>query len=297
MKKIKTVVFSLILSAILFPAAACAAGSKDKTENNKSMTAPEIKGGSDSIVNQAGTPVILEMNGTEVRATLNNTLTAKEFIKLLPYSVTVSRAADDLCGSVHEDLPSDEAEGRNSWKIGEIGWFGGWFTILVDNEEKFSSMPGVMIIGKIDDEYLETVQAFSGQVDITVRNVEPKELREPDNSMKLIVGDTTLTATLVDNSTTEALKEMLSDGPVTIDMRDYGSMEKVGPFPQSLPRNDEQITTEAGDLILYQGNSFVIYYAPNSWNFTRIGKINNITGEELKKILGNGNVSVTLSLD
>jgi len=63
-----------------------------------------------------------------------------------------------------------------------------------------------------------------------------------------------------------------------------------------LPRNDQQITTEAGDIILYQGNAFVIYYAPNSWNFTRLGKIDNITPEELRSILGDGDVTITLSL-
>ena len=40
----------------------------------------------------------------------------------------------------------------------------------------------------------------------------------------------------------------------------------------------------------------VIYYAPNSWNFTRLGKIDNITQDELKAVLGNGNVTVTLAL-
>jgi hypothetical protein len=79
-------------------------------------------------------------------------------------------------------------------------------------------------------------------------------------------------------------------------MRDYGSMEKVGSLVTDLPRNDQQITTEAGDIILYQGNAFVIYYAPNSWNFTRLGKIENVTSEKLKEILGYGNVTITLSL-
>ena len=63
-----------------------------------------------------------------------------------------------------------------------------------------------------------------------------------------------------------------------------------------LPRNDEQIVTEAGDIILCQGSALVIYYAPNSWNFTRLGKIDNLTVEELREILGDGNVTVTLSL-
>ena len=63
-----------------------------------------------------------------------------------------------------------------------------------------------------------------------------------------------------------------------------------------LPRNDEQITTEAGDIILYQGSAFVIYYAPNSWNFTRLGKISDVTAEQLREILGDGDVTITLFL-
>ena len=117
------------------------------------------------------------------------------------------------------------------------------------------------------------------------------------NIMIIKIGDKTLTATLADNSSANALKEALAKGPITVNMQDYGSMEKVGSLGMNLPKNDEQITTEAGDIILYQGNAFVIYYAPNSWNFTRLGKIDNITAQELKKILGNGNVTVTLSLE
>ena len=117
-----------------------------------------------------------------------------------------------------------------------------------------------------------------------------------NNQMNIQIGDAVLTATLVENSSVDALKEALSKGPITINMRDYGGMEKVGPLGMDLPTNNEQITTEAGDIILYQGNAFVIYYAPNSWNFTRLGRINNISAKELKEILGNGNVTITLSL-
>ena len=116
------------------------------------------------------------------------------------------------------------------------------------------------------------------------------------NRMNIQIEDTVLTVTLVENSSVDALKEVLSEGPITINMRDYGSMEKVGSLGMDLPRNDQQITTEAGDIILYQGNAFVIYYAPNSWNFTRLGKINNVTAEELRGILGDGFVTITLSL-
>lgn len=118
-----------------------------------------------------------------------------------------------------------------------------------------------------------------------------------DHTMKITAGDTTFTATLAENSSVEALKELLAGGPLTINMSDYAGMEKVGSIGTDLPRNDEQISTGAGDIILYQGNSLVIYYDTNSWNFTRIGKIEGVTGKELLEAFGDGDVTVTFSLE
>ena len=105
-----------------------------------------------------------------------------------------------------------------------------------------------------------------------------------------------LTATLYDNSSSRALVELLQKGAVTIDMHDFSNFEKVGELPVTLPRNDTPTNTDAGDLILYLGKRFVIYYDTNSWNFTLLGKIDGITKAELKKILGKGNVTAVLSL-
>ena len=130
-----------------------------------------------------------------------------------------------------------------------------------------------------------------------VTETEPTDLHKAVNPpMKMTVGNNEWTVTLADNSSAEALLGLLQDGPLTIAMRDYANMEKVGPIGRDLPRNDEQITTAPGDLILYQGNALVIYYAPNTWNFTRLGKIDNVTQEELINILGDRDVKVTLSL-
>ena len=98
-----------------------------------------------------------------------------------------------------------------------------------------------------------------------------------------------------DNSSAEALKEKLNSSSVTLNMHDYGNFEKVGDLPQSLLRTDENITTVPGDIILYQGNKITIYYDENTWNFTKLGHIDNISQEELKTILGGGDVTVTLS--
>ena len=109
--------------------------------------------------------------------------------------------------------------------------------------------------------------------------------------------ETTLSATLAENSSATALLKLLQTCPVTIDMHDYANMEKVGSLPETLPRNDTYFTTAPCDLVLYLGNQFVIYYDNNSYNFTRLGKINgNYSGSQLKSILGNGNVTVTLSV-
>lgn len=111
----------------------------------------------------------------------------------------------------------------------------------------------------------------------------------------LQIGETTLTAELEDNSSARAFAELLAQGPVTVPMSDYGNFEKVGPLPTSLPENNQQITTEPGDIILYQGNSITVYYDVNTWNFTRLGKVRDVTQQELKDVLGEGDVEITFS--
>lgn len=105
-----------------------------------------------------------------------------------------------------------------------------------------------------------------------------------------------LKLSLSNNSSADALVKLLEKGKITINMQDYGNFEKVGNLPKSLPTNDEQINTSAGDVILYQGNKITIYYDHNSWNLTRLGKINGATKEHLLKVLGSGDVTVELSL-
>ena len=123
-----------------------------------------------------------------------------------------------------------------------------------------------------------------------------------DEKMKIQIdiksdsGKHTLTATLENNSSAVAFYELLKKGSVTISMHDYGNFEKVGSLGKTLPRNDKQITTSAGDIILYQGNQITIYYDTNSWNFTRLGRVDGKTQVELKQILGKGDVTAVFSI-
>lgn len=81
----------------------------------------------------------------------------------------------------------------------------------------------------------------------------------------LSIGDRTMTASLVDNAATRELLSLLEKGPITIRMNDYGGFEKVGALPQSFTTSNTQITTEPGDIMLYQGNNMVIFYGSNRW--------------------------------
>lgn len=135
----------------------------------------------------------------------------------------------------------------------------------------------------------ETVSEWISSLNLPDKTTETK--------INIDINGQMLPATLASNTSAQAFAELLKDGPLTLDLHDYGNFEKTGFLPQTLPRNDEPIDTDFGDLILYQGNQFVLYYDKNSWTFTRLGHLDSdITKEELKNILGEGNVTITISL-
>ncbi len=112
--------------------------------------------------------------------------------------------------------------------------------------------------------------------------------------MKLMIGETEVAVQWEDNESVAALRELAADKPLTISMSMYGGFEQVGSLGTSLPRNDVQTVTEAGDIVLYAGNQIVIFYGSNSWTYTRLGKVTDLTIQELTDRLGQGNVSLTI---
>lgn len=125
----------------------------------------------------------------------------------------------------------------------------------------------------------------------------PEDTQEEDAPMIYAhVGEDVLAIVPEDNSSAEDFIALLREGDITIEMEDYGGFEKVGSLGRSLSTNDRSITTQPGDVILYQGSSVTIYYDTNTWNFTLLGRIQGLSQEDLKDILGEGSVSVTFSL-
>ncbi len=113
------------------------------------------------------------------------------------------------------------------------------------------------------------------------------------NMVYFSIGSYKIKANLVDN---EATRELIKKLPLTLELSDYAGNEKVGPLGFSLPTDNEQITTNPGEFVLYNGNQFVIFYGHNTWSYTRLGKV-DISLDELNSILGSGDVSLTISLE
>ena len=118
---------------------------------------------------------------------------------------------------------------------------------------------------------------------------------EKDANMIMTIGDTKVEVSWEENDSVRELRELASMG-LSIQMSMYGGFEQVGSIGQSVTRNDKQTTTEPGDIVLYSGNQLVVFYGSNSWSYTRLGKI-NLSDEELENLLGNGDVTITLSME
>ena len=116
--------------------------------------------------------------------------------------------------------------------------------------------------------------------------------------IKITVSGKSLPVIIEDNAATKALVAALREAPITYEADDYGGFEKVGALGRSLPTGNSQITTQPGDVILYSGNQIVLFYGSNSWSYTRIGKMEYGSLDELKTFLkaGQGRITVTLSL-
>lgn len=116
--------------------------------------------------------------------------------------------------------------------------------------------------------------------------------------MNITIDGQTKSVTLVDNAATKALVDKLQQGPVTVTLNSSGGFEIWGTLGFSLPTSNQQITAQPGDVILYNGSNICIFYGSNSWSYTRLGKIDGLTGNELSTFLkaGQSNISVTLSL-
>ena len=126
--------------------------------------------------------------------------------------------------------------------------------------------------------------------------VQDNEPEQEADTMVLTINGEVVSVEWEDNESVEALMDLVSKEPLSIRMSMYGGFEQVGSIGTSLPRNDVQTTTEAGDIVLYSGNQIVVFYGSNSWAYTRLGKVTDKSKTEMTELLGKGDVTVTFMI-
>ncbi len=118
---------------------------------------------------------------------------------------------------------------------------------------------------------------------------------EEKTDMKLKIGDAEVPVTWEENESVDALAALAAEGPLTIQLSMYGGFEQVGPIGQSIVSDDQQTTTQAGDIVLYSGDQIVVFYGSNSWDYTRLGHV-ELSQKEMEELLGNGDAMLTLQM-
>ena len=135
----------------------------------------------------------------------------------------------------------------------------------------------------------------SAKVNPATRKSSIKIVKKPQY-INLKVNGHRFKVRLENNKATSALIEKLKKGNITVAAEEYDNFEKVGNLGFSLPRSDKYISTSPGDIVLYDGNKISLFYNTNSWEYTKLGRLVDVDANDLRNILGSGDVTFVLSL-
>ncbi len=116
-----------------------------------------------------GTAVTLTVGNTVIPALLNNTVTARDLIARLPYTVVLHRYTHDFCGVMSEPLTYDPADVQHGWRNGDIHFAtdGNYFVLFFADEELSGRYGHQVHIGKMDVE-LDKLRNLGGRIEVTI---------------------------------------------------------------------------------------------------------------------------------
>lgn len=113
------------------------------------------------------------------------------------------------------------------------------------------------------------------------------------NGLSVKIGDKDAQIAWEDNETVEALKQL---SPLTVQLSPYKGVELSGNIGTTIPSVYSEMTTSPGDIVLYEGNTLIVAVEPNTCLYTKVGRITNLSEAELKDLLAQGNVTITLNI-
>ena len=165
-----------------------------------------------------------------------------------------------------------------------------------NNVNQSNSINDVVIQNDVNESENKDNNNQSNSPNDTVIQNNVNEIEEVESEeMLLKIGDKNLPVIWEDNDSVNEIKELAKEG-LSISLSMYGGFEQVGYIGTSITRNDTQITTYPGDIVLYSGDQVVIFYGTNAWAYTRLGKI-DLSEDELAKLFGNGDVTIVLEIE
>lgn len=247
-------------------------------------------------MNETSLQILVESDTQQIVFRLNDSSAAKSLYRQLPLTVSVENYGNNEKIFYPPEKLSTADTPIAQGPAGILAYYAPWGDVVMF----YGSCDGFESLYQLGEAISggEQIENLTGELRISRFSEEeaPGEEFQEETTMKMQVqvGDHIFTATLENNSAADALAEMMKTAPVELRMSDYSGFEKVGPLGQNLPAEDRQITTQAGDIVLYTGNQIVMFYGSNSWSYTRLARIDSLTGWE--EALGSGEVTVNLSL-
>ena len=241
--------------------------------------------------------VNITIGGKTFTATFKDNETAKMFMDKMPQSFKMSKLnGNEIYKYLDYTLPEKAIKVSKIHK-GDIMLYGDDCVVIF--YKTFETSYKYTKIGKIDNTrgLKKAVKKKKEKVRFSVKGEAKDPTDDPGQeteAMKMKINDKDIAVVWEDNASVRQLQDLAKAGPLQISMSMYGGFEQVGPIGQSITRDDKQITTKAGDIVLYSGNQIVVFYGSNTWDYTMLGHI-DLPVDELTELLGNGDVTISIS--
>lgn len=246
-----------------------------------------------SVSAESGTAVKIKVGNKSFNGVFYDNDTANELLKSMPMKLKMSELnGNEKYRYLSKDFPTNEKRVKRI-KAGDIMLYGS--DCLVVFYKSFNTSYKYTKVGRITNP--KGLKKAAGKKSVKVSFSKKKVIQPIEKKLTMKIGAKNATVDWENNESVAALRDLVSEKPLTIQMSMYGGFEQVGPVGTSLPGNDVQTTTSAGDIVLYSGNQIVVFYGSNSWAYTRLGHITDQDAAGMTDLLSNGAVTITISME
>ncbi|WP_251028113.1 MULTISPECIES: cyclophilin-like fold protein [unclassified Bacillus (in: firmicutes)] len=160
-------VFSLsrvLVLVMAFILAAC--GAIDNNKNNENITEGDV-----TVRNQELVKIKLTFNNEEVIVNMYENPTSKDFLTLLPLTLTLEDyAATEKISYLDRKLSTKDAPSGTNGSVGDFTYYSPWGNLAIFYKD-FGHANGLISIGKIESG-VEKLKSINGKFTVTIEKME-----------------------------------------------------------------------------------------------------------------------------